>query len=198
MTSVPWLTPKRVCCQTRPSLFEWCQSDKLCGASDQFFPIVVMQHTRPLPLSTVTRQPPVLSPPGQQTRISLPPRHVDAHTIENTYVQFVLACNPAVALDANTSVLREAFQAPPKSGGKSFSTWKLFQLIAQFQSRQIKTWGDLALKLGVEPPDQEMGESSQKIQQYAVRLKVGSWILLSPFLHPTCYYEQKSMDSRKI
>lgn len=107
-----------------------------------------------------------------QTRLALPSRNVDAENIEDTYIQFILACNPGVPIEADTSVLREAFQTPPKSGGKSFSTWTLFQLIAQFQSKQIKTWGELALKLGVEPPDQEKGQSSQKIQQYAVRLKV--------------------------
>lgn len=103
---------------------------------------------------------------------SLPSRNVDEHTFEDTYIQFILACNPAVPRDIDTAVLRDAFQTPPKSGGKSFSTWTLFQLIAQFQSKQIKTWGELALKLGVEPPDPGKGQSSQKIQQYAVRLKV--------------------------
>lgn len=114
--------------------------------------------------------PPVTRPPSP--RFALPSRNVDAETIEDAYVQFVLACNPGVPVDVDTSVLRETFQTPPKSGGKSFSTWTLFQLITQFQSKEIKTWGELALKLGVERPDQEKGESSQKIQQYAVRLKV--------------------------
>lgn len=107
-----------------------------------------------------------------QSRCTLPSRNVDAETIEDAYVQFILACNPAVPVDVDTSVLRDTFQSLPKSAGKSFSTWTLFQLITQFQSKQIKTWGELALRLGVEPPDQEKGESSQKIQQYAVRLKV--------------------------
>lgn len=105
-------------------------------------------------------------------RVPLPPRNATIDTIEDTYVQFILACNPGVPAETDTSILRETFRTPPKSGGRSFSTWTLFQLIAQFQSKEIKTWGELALKLGVEPPDQEKGQSSQKIQQYAVRLKV--------------------------
>lgn len=87
-------------------------------------------------------------------------------------MSFILYCNPGVPTDTDTANLREAFRTPPKSGGKSFSTYNLFQLIKQLDDREIKTWAELALKLGVEPPDQDKGESSQKIQQYAVRLKV--------------------------
>lgn len=110
--------------------------------------------------------------PQISTRLGLPPRTVTADTIEEAFVQFILACNPGVPIEADTTTLRESFWSPPKSGGKSFETWTLFELIAQFQSKEIKTWGELALKLGVEPPDQDKGQSSQKIQQYAVRLKV--------------------------
>lgn len=106
------------------------------------------------------------------TRPDLPSRNVTAGTIEEAFVQFIFSCNPGVPLDTDTTALKEAFRTPPKSGGRSFSTWTLFELIAQFQSKEIKTWADLALRLGVEPPDQEKGQSSQKIQQYAVRLKV--------------------------
>ncbi|KAJ4401448.1 hypothetical protein N0V82_010866 [Gnomoniopsis sp. IMI 355080] len=105
------------------------------------------------------------------TRLDLPSRNVTAGTIEEAFVQFIFSCNPGVPVDTDTTALREAFRTPPKSGGKCFSTWTLFELIAQFQSKEIKTWADLALKLGVEPPDQDKGQSSQKIQQYAVRLK---------------------------
>lgn len=105
-------------------------------------------------------------------RSTLPDRNVTAATIEEAYVQFVLHCNPAVPAETDTAALREAFRVPPKSGGKSFSTFTLFQLIRQLETKEIKTWAELALKLGVEPPDQDKGQSSQKIQQYAVRLKV--------------------------
>ncbi len=113
-----------------------------------------------------------LTPRVMAVRPTLPDRNVDTATIEDAFVKFILYCNPAVPLDTDTSALRENFRSPPKSGGKSFSTFALFQLIGELESRKIKTWGELALKLGVEPPDQGKGQSSQKIQQYAVRLKV--------------------------
>ncbi len=107
-------------------------------------------------------------------RRSLPDRKVSVDTIEDAYVSFILFCNPGVPLDISTAALREAFQTPPKSGGKTFSTSTLFELIGQLETKELKTWAELALKLGVDPPDQEKGESSQKIQQYAVRLKVAA------------------------
>lgn len=161
------------------------------GPTTILLSMVVMQRSKSSLLAdsispSVTRPPP--------PRLALPSRNVGAETIEDAYIQFILACNPGVPLDVDTSVLRETFQTPPKSGGKSFSTWTLFQLITQFQSKEIKTWGELALKLGVEPPDQEKGESSQKIQQYAVRLKVFCSIThLSTFTTPlVCQYPQHS------
>ena len=105
-------------------------------------------------------------------RRHLPDRNVSSATIENAFVNFILFCNPGVPLDVNTSALREGFQSPPRSVGKSFSTFPLFELIRQLETKELKTWAELALKLGVEPPDPEKGESTQKIQQYAVRLKV--------------------------
>lgn len=105
-------------------------------------------------------------------RPALPDRNVSANTIEDAYFGFILYCNPAVPIDTDSAALREAFRTPPKSGGKSFSTFTLFELIKKLESKEIKTWAELALRLGVEPPDQDKGQSSQKIQQYAVRLKV--------------------------
>ena len=102
----------------------------------------------------------------------LPNRNVDINSIEEAYVSFVLACNPAVPSGTDTTALREAFRTPPRSDGRSFSIYMLYLLIRELEDRIIKTWAELALKLGVEPPDQEKGQSSQKIQQYAVRLKV--------------------------
>ncbi|GAW22049.1 hypothetical protein ANO14919_115840 [Xylariales sp. No.14919] len=111
------------------------------------------------------------TPRSPGVRPMLPNRSVTSGTIEDAYVSFVLHCNPAVPLDVDTTSLREAFRTPPKSEGKSFSTFTLFELIAKLHLKEIKTWAELALKLGVEPPDHEKGQSSQKIQQYAVRLK---------------------------
>lgn len=114
---------------------------------------------------------PVFTASPTSMRPALPDRNVDRDSIEDAYVAFILCCNPAVPLDADTTALREAFRNPPKSGGKSFSTFTLFELIRKLETKELKTWAELALRLGVEPPDQEKGQSSQKIQQYAVRLK---------------------------
>ncbi|KAI8630834.1 hypothetical protein F5Y19DRAFT_483482 [Xylariaceae sp. FL1651] len=111
------------------------------------------------------------TPKSAGLRPMLPNRSVTSGSIEDAYVSFVLHCNPAVPLDVDTTSLREAFRTPPKSEGKSFSTFTLFELITKLHQKEIKTWAELALKLGVEPPDHEKGQSSQKIQQYAVRLK---------------------------
>ncbi|KAK4226483.1 ARS-binding protein 2 [Podospora fimiseda] len=110
-------------------------------------------------------------PPPSSMRPPLPNKNVDSSSIEDAFVTFILACNPAVPLETDSTALREAFRTPPKSGGKSFSTFTLFELIKQLETKELRTWGELALKLGVEPPDEEKRESSQKIQQYAVRLK---------------------------
>jgi hypothetical protein len=83
-------------------------------------------------------------------------------------------CNPAVPLDTDTIELRKIFRAPPKSDGKTFSTFTLFQLIRKLDQKEIKTWAQLAIDLGVEPPALEKGQSAQKVQQYAVRLKVST------------------------
>ncbi|CAK7273305.1 hypothetical protein SEPCBS57363_005587 [Sporothrix epigloea] len=108
---------------------------------------------------------------GTVSSAILPDRTINAANIEGAYVSFILACNPAVSPSTDTAALREAFRTPPRSDGKSFSIFVLYQLICQLENREIKTWAELALKLGVEPPDQDKGQSSQKIQQYAVRLK---------------------------
>lgn len=107
-------------------------------------------------------------------RPTLPSRHVDAATFEDAFVSFIMYCNPAVPLETDTGTLREAFRALPKSGGKSFTAFNLFLLVRQLETKELKTWAELALKLGVDPPDKDKGESSQKIQQYAVRLKVST------------------------
>jgi hypothetical protein len=81
-------------------------------------------------------------------------------------------CNPSIPLDTDTTELRKSFRTPPKSDGKSFSTFSLFGKIGELDRKEIKTWAQLALDLGVEPPSSEKGQSAQKVQQYSVRLKV--------------------------
>jgi hypothetical protein len=107
---------------------------------------------------------------------ALPPRDVTEDTIEDAYVAFILYCNPNVPVPADLSDLRRGFRNPPKSDGKSFSTYTLFELIRKLENKVIKSWSQLALLLGVEPPNAEKRQSTQKVQQYAVRLKVWRFI----------------------
>jgi len=112
------------------------------------------------------------SPAGRQEHRSLPPREVTDRNFDDAYVAFIMYCNPSVAADTDTSELRKIFRAPPKSDGKTFSTFTLFELIRKLELKEIKTWAQLAIDLGVEPPALDKGQSAQKVQQYAVRLKV--------------------------
>ena len=108
----------------------------------------------------------------RQERRYLPARAVTDDNLDDAYVDFIMYCNPTVAMGTDTSELRKIFRAPPKSDSKAFSTFRLFELIAQLERKEIKTWAQLALDLGVEPPSSEKGQSAQKVQQYSVRLKV--------------------------
>ena len=100
-------------------------------------------------MATVQHPPqPVLaasgSPPAHR---ALPDRSVDGASIEDAYTAFILYCNPAVPVDTDSAALREAFRTPPKSGGKSFSTYTLFELIKKLETKELKTWAELAVKL---------------------------------------------------
>ena len=102
---------------------------------------------------------------------SLPARDfADDQAFEDAYVAFVLYCNPSFPLAVDATELRRNFSSPPKSDGKLFSVTTLFDLLKKLDAKVIKTWTDLALELGVEKP--VAGQSSQKVQQYSVRLKV--------------------------
>ncbi|KAK1064412.1 hypothetical protein LTR74_008737 [Friedmanniomyces endolithicus] len=102
---------------------------------------------------------------------SLPPKDVTAATLTDAYVSFVLYCNPHFPLSVDTEMLRANFNNSPKSGNRDFETHELFKLIRKLDAKEIKTWGQLALDLGVEAPDPNKGQSVQKVQQYTVRLK---------------------------
>jgi len=108
-------------------------------------------------------------------RRNLPTRVVTDNNFGDAYVDFIMYCNPTVALDTDTTELRRIFRSPPKSDGKSFNTYTLFELIGKLERKEIKTWAQLALDLGVEPPSSEKGHSAQKVQQYSVRLKVSNF-----------------------
>jgi hypothetical protein len=111
---------------------------------------------------------------GGPVLATLPDRKVTPETLEDAYMNFIFYCNPALPLDADTEALREAFRNPPKSGGKSFDTFAIYELVKKFYGKDIKTWTELTIQLGVEPPDPSKDESSQKVTQYGVRLKVGT------------------------
>lgn len=109
---------------------------------------------------------------------TLPPRDVTAETIADAYVDFILYCNPKIPVETDSTDLKNLFQSPPKSDGKSFSIYILFTLICKLEAKEIKTWAELALELGVEQPALDKGQSPQKVQQYAVRLKVSDTICI--------------------
>ena len=102
----------------------------------------------------------------------LPSREVTDETLDEAYVAFILYCNPVVSPLVDTTELRRGFRSPPKSDGKTFNTYALLELIRKLETKEIKTWTQLAIQLGVEPPNVEKNQSTQKVQQYAVRLKV--------------------------
>lgn len=110
--------------------------------------------------------------PAVPGRSALPDRSVTMETIEDAYVAFIFYCNPALPPDCDTEALREAFRNPPRSGGKVFDPFAIYELVRKFYGKEIKTWTELTMRLGVEPPDPSKEESVQKIAQYGVRLKV--------------------------
>jgi hypothetical protein len=117
-----------------------------------------------------------LPPPEFTERPPLPDRDVGPSSVEDAYVRFIFHCNPALPLGlSDTASLREAFRNPPRSGGKAFEPWRVFELVKGFYGKEIRTWAELSTKLGVEPPDPSKDESSQKVAQYGVRLKVSKF-----------------------
>ena len=122
---------------------------------------------------------------GGSTERTLPSRQVDEESIDDAYAQYILYCNPTIPLDVDTTELKKGFRAPPKSDAKTFSPFTLYNLVSQLENKEIKTWTELVLKLGVEPPDATKNQSTQKVQQYAVRLKVDTPFLCCQPYHST-------------
>ncbi|KAL2868726.1 putative ARS binding protein Abp2 [Aspergillus lucknowensis] len=140
--------------------------------------------TVPRPAVPPARSGPSMSPPvfdsrQRQTRDSidraesrsLPSRSITDENIDDAYIMFIFYCNPNVPSSADSTELRKTFRCPPRSDGKSFSIFTLWELIKKLDNKELKTWIQLAIELGVEPPDMEKKQSTQKVQQYAVRLK---------------------------
>lgn len=111
-------------------------------------------------------------PADQVESRELPSRDLTNDTIDDAYAAFILYCNPNVPSSVDNAELRRAFRCLPRSDGKSFSVFTLFELIRKLDGGELKTWIQLATELGVEPPSIEKKQSTQKVQQYAVRLKV--------------------------
>ena len=109
---------------------------------------------------------------GEDSRV-LPSAAITADNVDDAYVQFIFYCNPTIPLSTDTGELRRGFRSPPKTDGKVFDTFVLFGLIKRLEAKEIETWSQLVIELGVEPPDPVKNQSTQKVQQFAVRLKVG-------------------------
>ncbi|KAK2746206.1 hypothetical protein FQN57_003328 [Myotisia sp. PD_48] len=133
---------------------------------------------RPGSMSAVSMSPPVsgLSQdhpserPASEPR-PIPSREINDATIDDAYARFIIYCNPSIPTATDTTELKKMFRTPPRSEGKSFSTYTLWELIQKLDRKELKTWIQLAIELGVEPPSLEKRQSTQKVQQYAVRLK---------------------------
>ena len=136
------------------------------------FPQPLSQHQQHQQPQTNSAQstPQALSNPS--TERCLPSKDVNEANFDSAYVQFILYCNPSIPFNVETEELRKGFLNPPRSDGNSFSPWNLFHLLQRLERKEIKTWAHLVTELGVEPPDKEKNQSTQKVQQYAVRLKV--------------------------
>ncbi|KAG0157169.1 hypothetical protein PDIDSM_4354 [Penicillium digitatum] len=118
------------------------------------------------------RHQPTKAPADHAESRVLPSRDITDETIDDAYVSFILYCNPNVPSSVDTSDLRKTFRCLPRSDGKSFNIFTLFGLIRRrLQNEELKTWIQLAIELGVEPPCIEKKQSTQKVQQYTVRLK---------------------------
>lgn len=122
------------------------------------------------PLLAQSAQPSASAAP--EPRRELPSKDVTDDNIDDIYAHFILYCNPHFPSNVDTTELKRIFRKPPTSDGKDFKIFTLWQLIQKFDSKEIKTWTQLALDLGVEPASAEKGGSVQKVQQYSVRLKV--------------------------
>ncbi|KAL4999280.1 ARS binding protein 2-domain-containing protein [Aspergillus recurvatus] len=148
------------------------------------------------PVFDTPRQKQMGDPIDRADARSLPSREITDENIDDAYVLFIFYCNPNVPLSADSTELRKTFRCPPRSDGKSFSIYTLWELIKKLDNKELKTWIQLAIELGVEPPDMEKKQSTQKVQQYAVRLK--RWMRamhVDAFFeyclgHPHSYYTQ--------
>ncbi|KAI4167138.1 MAG: hypothetical protein LQ343_007442 [Gyalolechia ehrenbergii] len=134
----------------------------------------------------------------------LPSIEITDESIDQAYVDFIYYCNPSVPSDTNPAELKKNFRAPPQSDSKKFSPFKLYGLISKLENKDIKTWAQLVVDLGVELPDPAKNQSAQKVQQYAVRLK--RWLHayhIDAFFHyclniPNSYYTERPSKDQPL
>ncbi|KAL8772529.1 MAG: hypothetical protein Q9203_002703 [Teloschistes exilis] len=134
----------------------------------------------------------------------LPSVEITDESINQAYVDFILYCNPSVPVDTDSTELKKGFRNPPMSDGKKFSPFTLYGLISRLENKDIKTWVQLVVELGVELPDPAKGQSTQKVQQYAVRLK--RWLHayhVDAFFHyclrmPNAYYNERPSADEQV
>ena len=103
---------------------------------------------------------------------TLPPTDVTNEDLDDRYLQFILYCNPSIPDAVDPTELKQGLRSPPRSDGKNYCPWVIYRLIARLESKEIKSWTSLVVEMGVELPDASRNQSTQKVQQYAVRLKV--------------------------
>jgi hypothetical protein len=189
----------------QPSAHHLLQPDNAGHLSHSFYGDMRSSQTPPTPSHASPRFS-AISPTSQPKQVASnfvpddrnpPPRHVSDETIDDAYANFILYCNPNFPTSIDTAELLKLFRTPPKSDGNAFSTWSLFELIRKFDAKEIKTWTQLALDLGVKPPNTDEGQSTQKVQQYSVRLKVRTASIYPIFLMPSkC--QLKSSHTRSL
>lgn len=119
-------------------------------------------------------QAPLSNPSDALMSRTLPTQDLTQESIDDAYVQFIFYCNPSIPLSTDTTELKKGFRLMPKTDGNSFDIFVLFQLIKKLEAKEIETWSQLVAELGVEPPDPTKNQSTQKVQQFAVRLKVNT------------------------
>jgi hypothetical protein len=172
--------------QTRPN--HLLQPDNAGQLAHSFYGDMRSSQTPPASANASPRFSAISPPTSQPRQVAAhyvpedrnpPPRDVSDETVDDAYAAFILYCNPHFPTSIDTAELVKLFRTPPKSDGNAFSTWTLFQLIRKFDAKEIKTWTQLALDLGVKPPNIDEGQSTQKVQQYSVRLKVRRFTLSS-------------------
>ncbi|KAJ5925615.1 hypothetical protein N7454_008254 [Penicillium verhagenii] len=100
------------------------------------------------PVFDALRHAPMKDTTDQAESRVLPSRDITDENIDDAYVVFIFYCNPNVPSSVDTSELRKTFRCPPRSDGKSFSVYKLFELIRRLDNKELKTWIQLAIELG--------------------------------------------------